>query len=161
MFQLTNLKERANETGIRWVLWLNVILEKCMVACVTFVYGSVDEPMVSLWEHGNELSSIKQRVAKRLSSWATVNFLKKDFALWNDLCEIMLIDTSHFLWISEKWVITFAPYMLGYLFIYAWNITYLILTIFQQDATYSVYYISVGSSTCFGCWHPSSGALQL
>jgi hypothetical protein len=28
----------------------------------------------------------------------------------------------------------------------------------QQDATYSVYYISVGSSTCFGCWHPSSGA---
>ena len=29
---------------------------------------------------------------------------------------------------------------------------------FQQDATYSVYCISVGSSTCFGCWHPSSGA---
>jgi len=28
----------------------------------------------------------------------------------------------------------------------------------QQDATYSVYYISVGGSTCFGCWHPSSGA---
>ena len=28
----------------------------------------------------------------------------------------------------------------------------------QQDATYSVYYISIGSSTCFGCWHPSSGA---
>jgi len=28
----------------------------------------------------------------------------------------------------------------------------------QQDATYSVYYISFGSSTCFGCWHPSSGA---
>ena len=28
----------------------------------------------------------------------------------------------------------------------------------QQDATYSLYYISVGSSTCFGCWHPSSGA---
>ena len=28
----------------------------------------------------------------------------------------------------------------------------------QQDATYSVNYISVGSSTCFGCWHPSSGA---
>ena len=29
----------------------------------------------------------------------------------------------------------------------------------QQDATYSVYYISVGSSTCFVCWHPSSRAL--
>ena len=28
----------------------------------------------------------------------------------------------------------------------------------QQDATYSAYYISVGSSICFGCWHPSSGA---
>ena len=28
----------------------------------------------------------------------------------------------------------------------------------QQDVTYSVYYISVGSSTCFGCLHPSSGA---
>ena len=28
----------------------------------------------------------------------------------------------------------------------------------QHDATYSVYYISVGSSTCFGCWHSSSGA---
>ena len=25
------------------------------------------------------------------------------------------------------------------------------LTIVQHDATYSVYYISVGSSTCFGC----------
>ena len=25
------------------------------------------------------------------------------------------------------------------------------LVIAQQDATYSVYYISVGSSTCFGC----------
>jgi len=32
------------------------------------------------------------------------------------------------------------------------------LMIAQQDATYSVYYFSVGSSTCFGCWHPSSGA---
>jgi len=32
------------------------------------------------------------------------------------------------------------------------------LTTVQQDATYSVYYISVGSSTCFGCWHPSSRA---
>jgi len=32
------------------------------------------------------------------------------------------------------------------------------LTIFQLDATYSVYYITVGSSTCFGCRHPSSGA---
>ena len=28
----------------------------------------------------------------------------------------------------------------------------------QQDATYSVYYISVGSFTYFRCWHPSSGA---
>jgi len=28
----------------------------------------------------------------------------------------------------------------------------------QQDETYSVNYISVGSSTCFGCRHPSSGA---
>jgi len=28
----------------------------------------------------------------------------------------------------------------------------------QQDATYSDYYISVDSSVCFGCWHPSSGA---
>jgi len=32
------------------------------------------------------------------------------------------------------------------------------LIIDQQDATYSVYYISVGSSTYFGCWQPSSGA---
>jgi len=28
----------------------------------------------------------------------------------------------------------------------------------QQNATHSVYYISVGSSTCFGCWHQSLGA---
>jgi len=28
----------------------------------------------------------------------------------------------------------------------------------QQDATYSVYYISVSSCTCFGYWHPSSAA---
>ena len=27
----------------------------------------------------------------------------------------------------------------------------------QLDATYSVYYITVGSSTCFGCRHPTSG----
>jgi len=33
-----------------------------------------------------------------------------------------------------------------------------LIIVFQQDATYSVYCISVGSSTCFGCWHPSSGA---
>jgi len=32
------------------------------------------------------------------------------------------------------------------------------LIIVQQDVTYSVYFITVGSSTCFGCWHPSSGA---
>ena len=32
------------------------------------------------------------------------------------------------------------------------------LIIFQKDANYSVYYILVGSSTYFGCWHPSSGA---
>ena len=30
--------------------------------------------------------------------------------------------------------------------------------IVQQDATYSVYYFSVGSYTYFECWHPSSGA---
>jgi len=30
--------------------------------------------------------------------------------------------------------------------------------IVQQDGTYSVYYISVYSSTCFGCWPPSPGA---
>ena len=29
------------------------------------------------------------------------------------------------------------------------------LIILQQDATYSVHYIYVGSSICFGCWHPS------
>jgi len=28
----------------------------------------------------------------------------------------------------------------------------------KQDATYSVYYISVGRSTSLGCRHPSSGA---
>ena len=32
------------------------------------------------------------------------------------------------------------------------------LIIVQQDATYSVYYISVGTSTCFGCLHQSSEA---
>ena len=35
--------------------------------------------------------------------------------------------------------------------------TFNLITV-QQDATYSVYYISVGSSACFECWHPSSGA---
>ena len=46
-----------------------------------------------------------------------------------------------------------------------WNGTYNIQSVVninlitvKQDATYSVYYISVGSSTCFGCWHPSSAA---
>ena len=31
-------------------------------------------------------------------------------------------------------------------------------TICSRDTTYSVYYISLYSCTCFGCWHPSSGA---
>jgi len=35
------------------------------------------------------------------------------------------------------------------------------LIIFQQDATYSVYCISVGSCTCFEWWHPSSGARKI
>ena len=35
--------------------------------------------------------------------------------------------------------------------------TLLDLITVQQDETYSVYYISVGSSTCFGCRRPSSG----
>jgi len=42
-----------------------------------------------------------------------------------------------------------------------WNLIHIefwIFLIVQKDATYSVYCISVGSSTCFGCWHPSSGA---
>jgi len=39
-----------------------------------------------------------------------------------------------------------------------WRSCNLNLITVQQDETYSVYYISVGSSTCFGCWHPSSGA---
>jgi len=38
------------------------------------------------------------------------------------------------------------------------NITQENSIIVQQDATYSVYYISVGSSTHFRCWHPLSGA---
>jgi len=50
-----------------------------------------------------------------LSGWAAVSFLKKDFAAWNELFEVMLIDNSHFVWISEKWKITFAPFMLRYL----------------------------------------------
>jgi len=32
------------------------------------------------------------------------------------------------------------------------------LIIVQQDVASSVYYTSVGSSMCFRCWHPSSGA---
>ena len=28
----------------------------------------------------------------------------------------------------------------------------------SRDANFSVFYTSVGSSTCFGCWHPSSRA---
>ena len=38
------------------------------------------------------------------------------------------------------------------------KLRYIGCTTVQQHATYSVYYISVGSSTCFRCWHPSSGA---
>jgi hypothetical protein len=85
-----------------------------MVAYILILYGSI-ELMLSLWECGNEMSSMKERVAKLLSSWATVYFLKKDFALWDELFEVMLVDTSHFVRISEKWKITFAPYMLRYL----------------------------------------------
>jgi len=102
----------VNETGIGWGLKLKLILEKHMVAFVPISYGSIEELMVSLWEHGNEVSSMKQRVARLLSSWANVYFLKKDFAPWNDLFEVMLIDISHFVWISEKWKITFAPCIL-------------------------------------------------
>ena len=43
-------------------------------------------------------------------------------------------------------------------FLYTWVHAFESNIIVQQVATYSVYYISVGSSTCFGCRHPSSGA---
>ena len=45
-----------------------------------------------------------------------------------------------------------------YIYIYMGPCIFKKLITVQQDATYSVYYISVGSSTCFGCWHPSSAA---
>jgi hypothetical protein len=35
--------------------------EKCMMAIVPILYGSVAEPMVSLREHGSETSSIKEK----------------------------------------------------------------------------------------------------
>ena len=81
-----------------------------MLAYVSILCASVVELMVSLWEHGNERSSMKQRLGKLLSNWATLYFLKKDFAPWNDLFETILIDTSHYVWIREKWKITFDPY---------------------------------------------------
>lgn len=34
---------------------------KCMMAVVPVLYGSVEELMVTLCEHGNETSSMKQR----------------------------------------------------------------------------------------------------
>ena len=34
----------------------------------------------------------------------------------------------------------------------------ILLVVKLLHATYSVYYISVGSSTCFWCRHPTSGA---
>ena len=34
----------------------------------------------------------------------------------------------------------------------------IILKFSKKMLLYSIYYISVGSSTCFDCWHPSSGA---
>ena len=56
---------------------------------------------------------------------------------------------------SEKSQILILSALVG---IYIYLIYKFNLITVQQDATYSVYYISVGSSTCFGCWHPSSGA---
>jgi len=45
---------------------------------------------------------------------------------------------------------TWSKTIIGKIFVH------LYLIIVQQDANYSVYYISARSSTCFGCWHPSS-----
>ena len=48
---------------------------------------------------------------------------------------------------------------LGNKIFYTWvRASWIEFKIFQLDATYSVYYFTVGSSTCFLCWHPPSGA---
>jgi len=51
-------------------------------------------------------------------------------------------------------------HLVGYLYYWqmGFNSVFKGLITVQQDMTYSVYCISVGSSTCFGCWHSSSGA---
>jgi len=71
-------------------------------------------------------------------------------------CYILIILDVHVynLWQSE---IQSDPHIWpSYSDTYRLNLTN--LRIFQLDATYSVYYITVGSCTCFRCWHPSSGA---
>jgi hypothetical protein len=55
---------------------------------------------------------MKQKVEKILSSRATVCFLKKHFAPWNDLVEIVLPDTTHFVGSSDKENFIFAPFIL-------------------------------------------------
>ena len=58
---------------------------------------------------------------------------------------------------TAQWKIEYCPSSIFMQPIAENEVEYNSITI-QQDATYSVYCISVGSFTCLGCTHPSSGA---
>ena len=60
----------------------------------------------------------------------------------------LLMPSNEIMYLNIYWSVIFI-----YIYIYVHGSVHhdSNLIIVQQDATYSVYYISVGSSTCFGC----------
>ena len=86
-------------------------------------------------EEGVEANHKLSKCEWRFESWTWMCLLSD--IQWNDLC-------ARFMWPAAVVFINEEYKHTG--------------QILQQDATYSVYYIFVGSSTCFECWHPSSGA---
>ena len=71
--------------------------------------------------------------------------------------DMPMLSPSKAEWVDSFFNFSPRPSHLFALIFISISFTKIFLTV-QQDATYSVYYNSVGSSTCFGCWHPSSGA---
>jgi len=90
------------------------------------------------------------------------SFWKGNTSLWQMQFKHILISQICFTCKPNSTKITHLQFHCTHSFHCTMNAKYLIsilnLIIVQQDVTYSVYYISVASTTSSGCWHTSSGA---
>jgi len=98
-------------------------------------------------------------VNRFLESWIAFQMLRSlDYSAGKSIWVLIDMVESTGSWPGGYLCMYIECYLILFLYIHGSVHRESNLVIVQQDATYSVYYISLGSSTCFGCWHPSSGA---